>query len=401
MFKIKFTITWLTVLVLISCSKDINVLQSPTIQNYELSVSEAKSWWKSIQPIKHAPFDINGRLVQPKSKIIPNWNTTFAKSDGTYNILSVSLNGEVGNKIRLNDNVSLKVAVDDSNSKAVLLLFKKNGSDNIVPILMHINASNNSLASAYDTIPQNFTGSIIYTTIGGKFLKGYEYNEGIISRVCKPIVGNNYAKLPGETECRTVELAYYSRDCYTYSDGTEICTPWTLDRVENITSCQEGGVSGGIQPDDHYDSNQFDVDFGMCPEDFLFTQVTGDGSWQECGVKNIKCTVYSSYGSFTIEIESMFVGMPFKDEYGTVKYSHAKAMELADRALSQGQSAMFAQYRENIGLTPGQLSKIWFDKTKELLSLYTNNTARVGTTGSIKAIQPIPVKTYERRFICP
>lgn len=232
----------------ITCKKE-DRLVNPTENS--LSVDQAQNWYNS-QSKKASDSDVETDGKKNKLKAIkPIWTKALNTEDEKYYVVEVPLSvDDLGFSITSTRFNSTTTTTINGTTKLLVLKDKKDGTQ--FSILMHIYSDDGVKRDfPYGKPPKDFTGTIFYTDLQGKFLLGWKFENGKIAKKSTKSVDNDCATClvvddgTTTTTCDTYTTDWYERQCTEWSNSTYTCGEWQYIGSTSVTYCNTTSTGGG------------------------------------------------------------------------------------------------------------------------------------------------------------
>lgn len=232
-----------TIIGLFSCQKNKETTAEKNTRS--LTKEAAIKWFEQNE--KNVSGNSSRRSV---SNFTPKWDAAILSQDGKYEIVESPLRFEKAPGFSFADQKRKDESNSTINGNSRLLILKNKDDGSISGALMHIysNSGKESTNLSYVSRGNNFSGFIFYTDLKGKFINGWQYENGKITKTTSAAINRSSEgsrARPIEEECQTIEISIYERYCTYYNDGSSQCTDWNYIESILVTSCTGSGGGGG------------------------------------------------------------------------------------------------------------------------------------------------------------
>lgn len=251
-------------LLTISCNKETDkfVAHSST---ESFSVTEAKNWFQENEPAVKEAFNPLERKIDPNHfflqnrKFFPSWLKALNTNDPNYYIVDcpVHMDSVLG-LTRIKKGEQSLHPTPNAITRLLILKNKKTGKIRSAIMFIHFD----ELTDKHINYAQrkHYSGSILYTTMAGKLINGWVYENGKVTKKISnpPKKNKDISRInplaledPGDygvMDCHTEYMPIYERYC-SYNTGTGdivSCTMWQYSYSLALEVCVEGDTNGEV-----------------------------------------------------------------------------------------------------------------------------------------------------------
>lgn len=186
-----------------------------------------------------------------------NWKLAQSFEDSNYSFIQIPLEND--GKISLNNHST--TLVERHNAVSNLLVFKEKNGINIYTAIMTAVSDDNDIDLGnirYKSLPDNFSGKVIFTDWYGNFINGWEYDNGLAKRsmaISKELTKQKSEVQPNYASgCEEIIVDTWERWCTPNGE----CSAWELVGSNTYLICDGDGGSGGSVYITNITSNQPD-----------------------------------------------------------------------------------------------------------------------------------------------